>query len=32
MLFGSIVSAVASLGKSWLENKKIKTQQKNANC
>ena len=28
MLFGSIVSAVASLGKSWLENKKIKTQQK----
>tara|TARA_Y100000401_G_scaffold15096_1_gene10231 strand:- start:839 stop:1231 length:393 start_codon:yes stop_codon:yes gene_type:complete len=28
MLFGSIVSAVTSLGKSWLENKKVKTQQK----
>ena len=28
MFIGSIVSAVTSLGKSWLENKKVKTQQK----
>ena len=28
MFIGSIVSAVTSLGKSWLENKKVKAQQK----
>ena len=28
MIFGAIISAVSSLGKTWLENKKIKTQQK----
>ena len=28
MIFGTIISAVSSLGKTWLENKKIKNQQK----